>query len=312
MNYLIYGSSFRLVDVEVKKILNGRTSNAYSLEEVSLKEILDDLGYDSMFQEEKVLILRDFETLNVSKEKADKTLASLESYLDAPNANTTLIFTSKEKISASRGVLKNIVSKLEVIETPIITKPYELPKIFGEVIRKSGYNIAPNTLDSFCEKCASNYDIAASEFEKLRKIKGRDTRITDADIDEHVSNYNMTDSFGFKDAVINMNIPKATKMLDDLETSKMELVPLVVMLAKEYIALYNIKLLASKKMTNDQIGNEMGGMHPYRVKLLRDVSNKYTPEKLESLILYLCNLDKRLISEDNLGYDELRKFILEL
>ncbi len=84
------------------------------------------------------------------------------------------------------------------------------------------------------------------------------------------------------------------------------------MLAKEYITLYDIKLLSTKRLTNDQISSMLNNLHPYRVKLLRESSIKYTEEKLEEIILYLCNLDARLVSEDNLGYDELRKFLLLL
>lgn len=312
MNYLIYGSSFNLVDLEIEKILCGRPASSYSLEEIDLKNVLEDVGYGSMFDEEKIVIIRNFEVLNGSKKKdGEKDLASLEAYLSEPNENTTLIFTSNEKASA-KSALKTIISKLTVIETPIISKSYELAKIFGETLRSSGYGMAKNVLDAFCEKCAGNYDIAKNEFEKLKKIKGKNTIVTLQDVEDHVSNYNMTDSFGLKDAIINMDLKKDLKMIDDAEVTKMELVPLVVMIAKEYETLYNIKLLAQKKYTNDQISKEMGNMHPYRVKLLRDASGKYSLEKLESLILYLCNLNLKLISEDNLGYDELRKFLLEL
>lgn len=311
MNYLIFGSSYNLVDVEIEKILCGRKATSYSLEEVNLKEILEDLGYSSMFEEEKVIILKNFEVLNSSKKDNEKDLKSLEEYLKSPNEHTTIIFTSNEKI-ASKGALKGIISKLKVIETPVITKLFELTKLFGEYIRKSGYGISQSVLNTFCEKCASNYDIAINEFKKLVQIKKGNTLITDEDVEEYVANYNLTDEFGFKDAVIGLNVSKAMAMIDDLEASKTPIVKIVVTIAKEYQAVYNIKLLAAKKMTNDQISAEMGGMHPYRVKLLREAGNKYSLEKLEHLILYLCNLELKLVSEDNLEFDELRKFLLEL
>lgn len=312
MNYLIYGSSFNLIDDEINKILGGRKANTYSLEETSIKDILEDVGYNSMFDDEKVLIVKNFEVLNALKKKdGEKNLDGLEAYLNEPNEKTTIIFISKEKIGV-RSPLKNIVAKMKVIETPIISKPYELVKVFGDTIRKDGYTMPSNVLSAFCEKCVGNYDIAKNEFEKLKRIKGKSAPITMDDIEEYVSNYNTSDSFGLKDAIINKDIKKAVKMLDDAENTKLEIVPLVVLLAKEYEAVYNIKLLAEKSLTNEQISKEMGDMHPYRVKLLRESGGKYTLEKLEKLISYLCNLNLRLISEDNLGYDELRKFLLEL
>ena len=53
-------------------------------------------------------------------------------------------------------------------------------------------------------------------------------------------------------------------------------------------------------------------MHPYRVKLLRSAGAKYTLEEIKKDIQYLCKLDLKMVSEDNLGWDEIRKFLLML
>ncbi len=310
MNYLIYGNSFNLIDAEIQKIARGEAIRSYDLEETPLEEILEDLSYEAMFVEKKMLILKNLAGIVSSKKENESRLERLTNYLKSPNEHTTLIFTSGEKIS-SKGIGKELISLLKVVETPIISKPYELAKIMGEVVRNAGYRIAPNALNALCEKCISNYDIALNEFKKLQAIK-KDTNITEKDVEEVVSNYNTDNLFAFKDAVISRNIRLANDMLEDMEATKMELVPLVVMLAKEFQTLYNIKLLATRKMTNEQIGQELNKMHPFRVKLLRETSNKYKEAELEKLILELCNMDLRIVSEDNLGYDELRKFLLLL
>lgn len=312
MNYLIYGNSYNLIDAEIKKIIGDKKSETFYLDEMDLGSILEDISYTSMFDEEKILILKNFDVLSTGGKSNDEMLEKLEKYLGSPLENTTLIFVSSTKISSSRGSLKKIVSKLKVIETPIFTKSYELAKALEKVIRSEGYAISASSLDTFIEKCAINYDVALNEFNKLKRAKGKDKLITDKDIEEYVSNYNTNDLFGFKDAVVNRNVEKANKMLDDLESSKMEIIPLVVMLAKEYQSIYNVKLLSEKKLSNEQIGKELNNMHPYRVKLLREASLKYSNKELECLILELCNMDLRLTSEDNLGFDELRKFLILL
>ena len=311
MNYLICGNSFNLIDKEIEKIVGNKTKTVYSLEDVSLKEIVEDLGYNSLFADEKVVILKDVDFTSAGKKDTTTGFESLEAYLDNPSETATLIIVLREKVG-SRGPLKKLASKMKVIETPIISKPYELVKLLGEEMKKEGYSISTEALNIFVEKCAVNYDIASSEFGKLKKMKGSNKNISTADVVELVSNYSMNDSFGFKDAVINLNISKAMKMLDDLEAAKMETVAIVIMLAKEYEAIYNVKLFASLKMSNEKISTEMGGMHTYRVKLLREVGNKYSLEKLEKIITYLCNLNLKLVSVDNLDYDELRKFFIEV
>lgn len=311
MNYLIYGSSFNLIENEVDNVLKGRKANRYSLETTSIKDILEDVNYSSMFEEEKIIIIKDFDLLLSSKKDNEKDIQALIEYLKSPNKDVTMLLLSKDKVS-SRGVGKDIVKCVKVIETPIITKSYELAKLIGEKIKSDGYGISQNTLNVFSERCASNYDIALNEFNKLKLIKKDNKLITDQDVSNFVSNYNMNDIFGFKDAIINKDLNRALSMLDDLESSKMEIIPLIVMLEKEYSTLYNIKLLSDKGLNNDAIGKEMNNMHPYRVKLLKDAGRKYTKGQLEKLIKYLCNLDLKVVSQDNLGYDELRKFLLEI
>lgn len=311
MNYLIYGSSYRLIDLEIEKIASGLKREVYYLDEVDISIILEDLGYNSMFDTDKVLVLKNMNVFGTIKKENEESLDKLSNYLSKPNEHTTLIFTSNEKLS-SRGPLKNVLSKLKTIETPIMTKSYELAKLLGEVIKKEGYAITPSTLNNFVEKCNLNYDIALREFEKLKDIKGNNKLISELDIENYVSNYNTTDIFGVKDAIVNRNLKKASTMLDDLESSKMEAIPLVVMLAKEYELVYDIKLLREKRLSNDEIARELGNMHPYRVKILGEAGSKYTNVELERIILELCNIDMKMVSEDNVGYDLLRNLLLTL
>lgn len=311
MNYLIYGTSYQLIEAEIKKIINGRPYQSISLSDVDVKEVLEDLSYDSMFDEDKILVLKEFETL-VDKKESAGLLEELINYLKVPNKSTTLIFVSSAKINEKSKKNKEFLALVNVIETPVASKPYEVAKILEGIIKSAGFGISQNAINEFSTKCASSIDVAIMEFNKLKIIKGNNKLITQQDIDEYVSNYNTSDIFDFKDAVINKNIEKANNILNDLETSKIEIVPLVVMLAKEYEVLYNIKALVLKNLSNDQISKKLDNMHPYRVKLLKETSNKYALEELQKHLLYLCNLDLKLVSQDNLGFDEIRKFLLEL
>lgn len=310
MNYLIYGTSYKLIEEELEKIVGSKKTEIYDLEESSLEEVIKEFSYQSLFEDTKILIIKSFSKINSFK-KDNKEYKSLLEYLENPNPNIIIISISNEKIS-SRGAIKDLLDHLQIIETPIITKSYELVKILENLFRKDGYFINPNALNIFAEKCANNYDIAINEYEKLKSIKGSNKNITEEDINEYVSNYNMNDIFAFKDCVLNKDIKNSMRMIDELEYSKMELIPIVVMLAKEYSTLYDVKILSDKKLTNEAIGTTLNKMHPYRVKLLRSTSTKYTFSELERIIVLLCDLDKKLISEDNLGFDELRKFVISI
>ena len=309
MNYLIYGTSYKLIDFEIKKIIGNEQYKIFSLNDTPIKEILEDLNYGSLFEEKKVIIIKNAEIIFDSKKEE---IEEFIEYLKSPNGLVTLILISSVKPNEKNKQCKDILTYINVIETLIISKPYELSKFLDSFIRKEGYAISKNALDLFSDKCISNCDIALMEFEKLKLIKKDNRLISEQDVTEYVSNYNTNDVFAFKDAVINKNIKKADSILYDIEGTKMEVVPLVIMLLKEYESLYNILALSLKKMSNDDIGKKLDNMHPYRVKILKEAALKYKLADLEHLILYLSNLNLKMITEDNLGYDELRMFLLEL
>lgn len=313
MNYLIYGNSYHLINDEINKILKSQKYETKSLLDISIKDILEDLAYSSMFEEEKALVVRDFDTLFDKETKDDSpNIDALIEYFIHPNKDAILILVSNIKINERSKKNKELLSHLNIITTPTITKQYELAKFMEEYIRKEGYAISQNALNKYATKCALNIDVAIMEFNKLKMMKHDNKLISEKDIEEFISNYNTSDIFEFKDAVINKRIKDSINLLDDLETSKIELVPLVVMLAKEYITLYNVKALVEKKYDNNKISTTLDNMHPFRVKLLREVSMKYSLKELQDKILFLCNLDMKIVTKDNLGFDELRQFIIEL
>lgn len=311
MFYLIYGNSFNLVQDETKKIFGDKNYETISCDDLTFDEILNELEYSSMFEEEKNLLVKSFNVLFENKKENAENLERIKRYLEETSKSTTIVFLSESKIESKPKINKEILNLLDIIDTPVINKSYELANIMREVMKKEGYGISQNALNMFSEKCNLNYDIALSEFHKLKRIK-KDVLITESDVENLVSNYNMNDMMAFKDSVIQKNVKKALELLDELESSKMELLPLVVMLAKEYQVVYNVKHLFLNKHTSEEVSAILDKMHPYRVKILREAGNKYTTEELLEKILYLCNLDLKIISQDNLGYLELKNFILTL
>lgn len=313
MNYLIYGTSYHLIDIEIKKILGNKKYETKFLEDISIKDIVEDLNYSSMFDDEKTIVIKNAELIfDKDYSNKEEDINSLSEYLANPNKLTTLILICSTKISERSKKAKEFLSHFKVINTPTVTKQFELAKLMDELIRKDGYAISQNALNKFAIKCALSIDVAIMEFDKLKTFKNDNKLISEKDIEEYVSNYNTSDIFEFKDAIINKNIGEALRLLDDLETSKIELIPLIVMLAKEFITIYNVKFLVEKKHNNDLISTKLGNMHPYRVKLLRETGNKYSLDELKKIILYLCNLDIKMVTKDNLGFDELRQFIILL
>lgn len=307
MNYLIVGVSYKLIEKEIEKIVDGRHYKTYCIGDISLDDVLTDASYCSLFDDEKIIVLKNFEELS----NKEKELELLNAYLDEKN-NTILILVSTSGLNSKSKPNKEILSKLKVIETKNPTKAYEVALFVKEIAKEYGFKINDDVASRFAVKCASNIDVIIMEMDKLKLIKGTNALINMDDISKSVANYNADDSFELKDAIVNKDIKRAEELINEAESAKLELIPIVVMLAKEYELLYTISSLVRCKKTNEEIGKLLGNVHPYRVKMLRMCASKYSEEKLKGLLLYLCNLDLKCISCDNLGLLELKKFLLEL
>lgn len=308
MYYLIVGNSYKLIDREIGKIKKDKTIKNISLLDKSLIEVLDDINYQSVFEENTISIIRDFDSLFDKKnnDEIDALIRFIEN-----NKDKTVIFISNKKIPQNTKLFKSLSSLINTIETKTVTKNYEMVNFLKEEIRNYNFIISEMDLVEFANRCALNIDVAIMELEKL-KLMTTTNRISHEDIMSIVSNYNAGDAFEFKDAVVNKKIKEAYDMISDFESQKREIIGIIVMLEKEFELIYAIKELASTRLSNDEIGLRLGKMHPYRVKVLREVGMKYTTSELERIILYLCNLDRKCVTSDNTGYSELRIFLTTL
>ena len=103
MNYLIYGNSYKLIEDEINKITTNNNKTIYFLDEVSFDVIIEDISYNSLFEEEKVIIIKRVEKLfktkqDTDKESKQKELEALHKYLESPNKNIILIHMKKQNV----------------------------------------------------------------------------------------------------------------------------------------------------------------------------------------------------------------------
>ena len=309
MNNLIYGNSFYLIDKEIKKILGNKKYQTFYLNEDTLADLLERIKYNQIFEEEKAIIIKNAEACfkQTAKDKND-VFIEFKTFLE--NNKLPLIIVLDKKVNEKYKINKELLSFFNIINTVVVTKASEFVNAM-EVISKE-YNVlfTKQALYLFANKCALNLDIGINELKKLISFLDKPI-ISDEDINRLIPNYNLNDYFGFKDSVINKDINKALELLNDLTSSKANIVAIVISLSKEYQTIYNIKALTLKKYTNERIATKLG-IHPFRVKILKEASLKYSEKELTDIILYLSNLNYKLVFKDNLGFIEIKSFLLNL
>ena len=120
--YLIYGESYRLIEEEIQKIIKNETNLVtLDLQESCLDDILTEATYVSMFEESKIIIVKNALFFTSNKDK-EEDMQKLLNYMENPIATTTLIFTTYEKIDNRKKVTKMFEKKYKIITVGNLSK----------------------------------------------------------------------------------------------------------------------------------------------------------------------------------------------
>ena len=294
--YLININSNRLIEEEINKIINGKNNNInINYDESSIDNVLDECAYFSLLNEEKIVIVKNFKINSSSK--------LLEKYLDNPNLNTKLILIV-DSIDKRSGIYKKIKSKGTIIEIGELSSN-DLIKKINNYCKSKNIIIDYMAVNKLIEYNLNNYDLILNEIDKISIISNK---IDEKIIEEYSFKLNGEDTFGLCDAITSKNYKNIKELLDKFILEKMEVIPLIALLAGQYRIIYAVLEL---NKSNESIATILN-IHPYRVKLARDKSYLYTKKELEKILLLLCELDKNLKSLNINQYTLLKEFLIKL
>ena len=305
MEYIIKSSSYRLLKKKINELVNGIDKDNityYDLSIDSLKDILSDCNYVSLFDEKKAIIVYNtniFSTKFEYKEECEL----LESYLSNPNKNTVLIFIS-DSVSTKKKCAKMI--KDNIIELSVSSLEDEV-KLY---IKELGFKIENSALTKLINNLNSNYDFILNELDKIMVVK-KDYLITLDDVNKYSLNLEKNDIFDFVDVVIKKEQKKIFKYLEEYINNKEEPAILFSNIATQYRLIYCVKNLMKDGYTEKSIATELN-IHPYRVKLAVSNSYNYSNKELKEKLLSIVDLDEKI----KLGlidkYNALKMFLVNI
>lgn len=294
--YLLNIYSIRLLNDEINKITAGKENIVnINYDESNIDNVLDECAYFSLLNEEKIVIVKNF--------KINASSKALEKYLDNPNPNTKLILVV-DSVDKRSTIYKKIKDKGNIIEIAEL-KPNELANKVNNYAKSIGVSIDYSSVNKLIEYNLNNYDLILNEIDKISIVTNK---ITSDIVDAYSSKLNGEDTFGLCDAITSKDYKNASKLVDSFIAEKMEVVPLVALLAGQYRIIYATKELNE---SNESIASKLN-IHPYRVKLAKEKAYLYSKDELKSIILNLCDLDKNLKSLNVNQYTLLKEFFIKL
>lgn len=316
--YIIKSPSYRLLNEEIKKIAgeNANITN-FSLNEVTIYDCIDDASYFGLFDEKRVIIIKDAKYFG-GKFNYDDEVDALENFFKNLNDDTIIIFVADQVNSKKRATtaLTNNGGKiidLSKIDDSLIESTIKDYTTTNKVTLENG------VLPILKSNCLNNVDLIIQEIDKLSLLN---SIISKKMVEESGSIYieyktNQEDSpqdntsFDFSNAVVAKKFSEALTHLDKLLLKGTEIPQIVGLLASSFTTMYIVKTASSNGMTDEEIASLCGFSNPKRVPVLKRNSKIYTLEDLKEIILSLTELDIKSKTGYNAVY-EIKKFLLNL
>ncbi len=302
-SYLINSSSISLIDKKINELINENNYNEalinnYDLEEDSITSLLEDADTISFLTPTKVIIGKNLSNNNLN----DDSLNYLNKYLDNPNENVLLIFTTN-KLDTRKKAIKEFISKLTSIniDTNIKTKD-----IIKEIFKD--YKVEYQVISLIESYYSDNLERLINECEKLKLAYIDDKNITYKEaINLLVKPLNRQDNLTF-DLIRFIALKDKREALttyQEMLNYDIEIYALLGLLESQYRLLYQVKILNKKGISNNDIASILE-VHPFRIKKTLELIRYYSLKEIRKLIRNLADIDFKIKSgvyENNIIID---------
>lgn len=308
--YLIYGESYRLIEEEINKIKKEETNVVtIDLSLSTLDDVIREATYVSMFQDKKILIVRNAFFFTSVKTK-EEDLESLFKYIENPIPLTTIIFTSYEKVDARKKIYKEFAKKNKVISVCSLSNNDLMVKV-RDLCFRNKFKIDNDTLQYILNCCGYNYDLIYNELNKIFLYYEEPQKIELKDVKEIVSKVLEDNNFKFVEAVVLKNTSLSLKLLEDLYTLKIDPIALLMLLAREYRLMFSVSTLMSNGFRRKDIGAYLS-LQDWQIDKILKESSFYYQDDLKDILKTLSTIDYKIKSGNGDKFLELKTFLLNI
>ena len=177
----------------------------FSLDQDSPRLLLLELSYISLFEEKRIIIVRE-----IKKLRKDKGRKELIEYIQSPNMNNILVLISEE-FDIKNSFLREISDLSEFLD---FRPPFEneMKKWVRHILKSNDIEITESSLEEYIQLYGDSTAHVISEIEKMALFLGRGCKINNENInhlDTHSRIFHLwhlQDSLGIKNLKSSLNI----------------------------------------------------------------------------------------------------------
>lgn len=250
-------------------------------------------GYPMMGDRQVVIVK---EAQDMKDWRNEDELTSLENYLKNPTPSTLLVFAFKGKTIDKRKKLYKSIDKYGVAFESAKVKDYKLADWIEAYVAEHGYKIKPDASNMLAEYLGTNLTKVVNELNKLAIILPKGSLITPEIIEQNIGISKDYNSWELNNALSKKDIKKANMIINYFEANP-KANPIQMVLPGLYSHFSKILMYQSLKNKNDA-SRELG-INPYALNDLKQAATNYSPAKLERILSYLRETDKKTKGVDN-------------
>lgn len=301
--YLITSSSHRLIEDEINKIAGNNSLLNFNMINNELNSLLEECGYSFFMDEIKYILVKNFFS-NMRESDEEKIMNCLKS----PNKKVILIFV-EEKVDARKKIIKYINKNYCFKNIMIDNK--NIYGIVNDYITKNNYKYDFYLTKYLVNLYTSNIDLIFSELDKVFLYYEKPVLLNVENVKDIISIPLTANSFKFIDAVVEKNLPIALDILEDLIIYKVEMVSLIILLAREFRLIMYIKEYSKQKIGLQEIATNLN-MKEWQVQKYYKNSFLYSEDEIKNIIKILGEYDCKIKTGVTNGYSAIQLCILEI
>jgi DNA polymerase III subunit delta len=282
-----------LVEPEHREFALGK----YDLQETGLSEVIEDAETPPFMVPRKVIVARPalFFTGQKDTSKVEHPVDRLLQYIFRPTDFSTLIFiVEAEKLDERKKVVKALKDKGAVFPFLPLSAEDLTAWVRSESTRR-GIDIAHEAVETLVLYTGGNLQALAGELDKLALYAGRSTQIDRETVEKLVVPTMEQNIFILIDEIVRLRLEKALHMFYELLKQKEEPVKIVILIARQFRIMAQVKELTRQGYSQQQIAGQVG-VHPYAVKIAAEQAKSYTTAQLAEILSDLADLDHKMKS----------------
>ena len=286
MIYVFTGNEISILKKKIDELINKldiKNIIKYDYDETSIIDILNEINYIDLFNEQKLIIVNNF-TFKGLKDKEEKEFIK---YINNMNDNILILKCKDENLDNKKNIIKLLKEKCKVEELKKMDYK-SLHEYVTKIFKENGIDVTYNQVKKILSLTENNTDSTLLEVNKILMYID-DKKLTDEIIDKVVSGSNEKEMFKLNDAVMNRNIAKTFESYKILLSSGIDSIAIIDFLSKQFRTLYQVKIL-SKSKNPDLIAKDIS-VNPFIVKKMYEVMNNYKEDEIINIIYKLSDMD---------------------